>query len=781
MSDLVGRLRSLLAELRRRRVYTVAASYLVTAFVIVQLAALAAGAFALPSWFEPLAWVLCSLGFPIALFLAWAFELTPTGMQRNVRRAPTSPDDSPGSRSQTVYGLVLGLGLVAAAVVGAWYLTWSGDAEPGAGNRSIAVLPFETLGRSEPTPFTDGIHGDVLTQLANVADLRVISRTSVMRYRNTTEPVPAIARELGVTWILRGEVQESGDEVRVNARLVNTRDDRQVWAESYDTRLTAENLFAIQTEITHRIVRSLEARLTDREREQLARAPTRVIEAYQLHAQGRYLLDRRTRSEVVRSLAFFRRAIEADSTFAAAHSGLADAYLVLTNYGELDEAAGLARAEGAARRALILDPTLGEAHSTLGLLHALRLDAAGAIRAYERATDLRPSHGQSWFWYGLTLTAVGEVEAGWKALRRAVELDPLHPAILNGMGTLEWSRRDLTSAASYFERALDLSPEFSAHNPLAITFAELGRHEEAMASSDRAVELAAPRLRRNFGMVVVRAVTLILGGRAEEGRALLREAELSGERPFWIGGAYAALGETDEAFRWLRRTEWDLYVSWLFSVMPWLDPIRGDPRFDAVRASRNEAWGLNPDGSLPDGSGVILGGTPPPDGPLDPDASPKPPAELPRFAGRFKTRKAVDFGPGVAQGAGRRDFRGGSRREDEPECHTHAREPDPRPGREAVDRARGLSSSRSASSSSPGAAVRTIDPRASGSPGSPAVAWPRTSRPPRARAGPTSTATETTTFTCSTATLRSTRSPTRRRTSCTGIEGASSPRPPIIR
>lgn len=185
-------------------------------------------------------------------------------------------------------------------------------------------------------------------------------------------------------------------------------------------------------------------------------------------------------------------------------------------------------------------------------------------------------------------------------MQRAVQLDPLHPSILNAAGTLEWARSDLASALTYSRQAADVSPgSFPAHNALAITLTELDRHVLAVESARRAREVSGPSTQRMFGIVPVQAAALILGGRQDEGRRLLREAERTGHRPFWIGSAYAALGESEEAFRRLRRTEWDLYAGWFVHVLPWLDPIRDDPRFRDVRGELYKAWGLGSDGSLP--------------------------------------------------------------------------------------------------------------------------------------------------------------------------------------
>jgi len=241
--------------------------------------------------------------------------------QTVVSRVPAARRLAPWQRVGIGVALLLGL---FAAVAGGWYLTGAGGGTE-IDDRSIAVLPFETLGQETATAFTDGVHADVLTRLSSVADLSVTSRTSVMRYRTSEKALPTIALELGVTWVLRGEVQETANEVQVSARLVNARTDRQVWAQSYRRELTAANLFEIQGDITAQIARALETQLSPEEEQQVARTPTQNLGAYRLYVQGRGLLDQRTEDGMRRAGEYFRQAIDRDSSYAVAWAGLANA------------------------------------------------------------------------------------------------------------------------------------------------------------------------------------------------------------------------------------------------------------------------------------------------------------------------------------------------------------------------------------------------------------------------------------------------------------------------
>jgi TolB-like protein len=328
---------SFLAEIKRRNVFRVATVYAATAFVVLQVASLTFAPLHLPPWAMTLVVVVTILGFPIALVLAWAYELTPRGIQR------TEPADAAAGGTHAWVGkrtvaLTAALVLVGVGLGAGWFLRpaasgWIGGADDPA---TLAVLPFENLSGDDATmPFVLGVHDDLLTHLSGIDGLEVISRTSVMGYEGSSKTVPEIARELGATAVLEGGIQRSGDRIRMNVQLIDARTDRHLWAERYDRTLTAENVFAIQGEIAGEIAMALRAALTPEERADLASAPTADLEALDLYYRGSDLYERRifanaTAREAVSAL---EAAVAADPAFAAAWAMLARARAWLVREG----------------------------------------------------------------------------------------------------------------------------------------------------------------------------------------------------------------------------------------------------------------------------------------------------------------------------------------------------------------------------------------------------------------------------------------------------------------
>ena len=610
MRSPLHRLRRFLRELRRRNVYQVAAAYLVAAFVVLQVAGLAAAAFGFPDWFEPMVWVLTGLGFPLTLVVAWAFELTPDGVRRTPESEPVGAEGESGddAAARTALRALAGIGLVAAVTAGVWYLTGSGARAPsgpagGVEDRSVAVLPFETLGQPEPTAFTDGVHGDVLTRLANVSDLRVTSRTSVLRYRTPARSLPAIAEELDVRWIVRGEVQQTGGQVQVNARLVDAETDRQVWADRYRRRLTAANLFDIQGEITLEITRALQAHLSRVDREQIGRLPTESLSAYRSYVRGRSLLDQQTESGMRQATIQFRAAIEEDSAYALAWSGLADALLYLVEYGYAPADSILPPARRAVRRALSLDSLSAEAHVSRAFLHAAEGEGPGLIRELRRAEELRPSYAQAYSLLGWYYPLLGRPDEGLESARRAVELDPFAPeAWVNvALGHLTTGRPD--SALSPARQTRQLQGDYStAPFYEAVALHELDRPDEAAALL-RDVELGwAP-----FAPRTTAALARLSEGDSVPARELLSTLPDTGHALFYRGLLHAALGDEQAAFDAFGRIEdWSRSpllgwpnVSLRYLHPRVLEPLREDPRYRELIREINRSWGLDPDGRLP--------------------------------------------------------------------------------------------------------------------------------------------------------------------------------------
>ena len=386
-------------ELKRRKVFRVAGVYAATAFVVWQAAGIAFPAVGLPPWALTLVVMLALAGFPVALVLAWAFETTPDGVRRTEPSRASSEGDS-GPRLPAVIG---GGVVLALAALGTYAYLPAGEEDPaGPAERSIAVLPFDDLSREgDQAYFSDGITEDILTRLAQVSGLQVISRTSVMRYKDTEKSIPEIADELGVRYLLEGSVRKVGDELRISGQLIDARTDEHLWAESYDRDLT--NVFEIQSEIASEIARALEVRLSEEDRDQLRRGGTDSPLAYDLYLQGRDVMSGRPGSyegylrNVRAARTLLRRALEADSTFAPARATLS--FTFSAGSLPLDSDVRYDSALAHARGALALDPGLPDAHVALGEAHLIKDYAEAAYDHFRTALRLSPSHvGYGLYW-----------------------------------------------------------------------------------------------------------------------------------------------------------------------------------------------------------------------------------------------------------------------------------------------------------------------------------------------------------------------------------------------
>ena len=488
---------------------------------------------------------------------------------------------------------VAAVGLLAIAIATGWWLSGGGPGE--VTERSIAVLPFETLGQDDATAFTDGIHGDILTRLSKISGLRVTSRTSVMRFRGPTASLPEIARELGVNWVLMGEVQEAGGQVQVNARLVRAREDRQVWAESYRRALTADNLFRIQSELTEEIAGQLQARLTPAERRAVESAPTGNLAAYRTYVRGRRFLDQRTEGGMRQAADLFRQTIAQDPGYALAWVGLADALVLLEDYGHVLPAGSLLpEGRAAIDRALELEPGLAEAHASLGLFHSHVRNGPESIRELERAIALQPSYAEAHNWLSWVHGLLGNPSLALESARQAVELDPLAPEAISNLVNSLLQNGQPEQAMVEVRRLEELQPNFPGELYEAIALFELGRSEET-ASLLRGASVPWA----GSGPVSSLAVVQATNGNLAEAREILQQLEQSDDH-FGVGLVRAALGDVDGAFAAFRETEdWDawstLALRYFFRGV--LDPVRQDPRFAEVLEAVDRSWGVSGNGA----------------------------------------------------------------------------------------------------------------------------------------------------------------------------------------
>ena len=576
---------SFFAELKRRNVYKVVVGYAVVGWLLIQVATQVFPFFEIPNWAVRLVVLFIVIGFPIALVIAWAFELTPGGIKRTEEADRVYPGRS---RGRAWIYVVISAGLLSG---GLFFLgRYTAPNENKIGNvpaKSIAVLPFENLSRDPDNAyFAEGIQDEILTRLAKVADLKVISHTSTQRYKSSPDNLPQIAKELGVANILEGSVQKSQDQVRVNVQLINAATDAHLWADSFDRKLI--DIFAVESEIAAKVANTLQAKLTGAEQHAISAQPTQSTEAYQLYLKGRYFWNKRTGPDLQKAIGYFKDVIEKDPSYALAYVGLGDSYILLSGFGAARPQDSFPLAEAAARKALEIDDTLGEAHTTLGFsLCVHRLDFAGSIREFERAIALNPNYATAHHWFGDgPLLAVGQFDRAIAEGKRALELDPLSVIITADLGADYLVARRYDEAIEQFHKAIDLDPRFYyAHWNLAQALELKGNLREALAEYKKAVELDDDP----FVLALLGQAYAKLGQREEALKILAQLPPIAAHRyvpAYSFALLHMALGEKDRAIEWLERSYQDgagLDVIFL-KVDPMLDPLQKEPRFQALVA-----------------------------------------------------------------------------------------------------------------------------------------------------------------------------------------------------
>ena len=318
-------------ELKRRNVYKVAVAYIVAGWALAQGIAQVFPVFDIPNWVVRLIVLLIIIGLPIALALAWMFELTPQGIRRT-ETADAMPTASQQKKHTWIYVVVIaGLFSIGLFFLGRYSAATRQSQSLDLPAKSIAVLPFDNLSRDPDNAyFAEGVQDEILTRLAKVADLKVISRTSTQHFKSTPENLPQIAKQLGVTNILEGSVQKANDQVRVNVQLINALTDAHLWADTYDRKLI--DIFSVESEIAKTIADTLQVKLSGSEKTAISKKPTANPEAYELYLQGRFFWNKRTGADLRKSIDYFNQAIAKDPNYALAYAGLAQTYIVLSAF-----------------------------------------------------------------------------------------------------------------------------------------------------------------------------------------------------------------------------------------------------------------------------------------------------------------------------------------------------------------------------------------------------------------------------------------------------------------
>jgi serine/threonine protein kinase/Flp pilus assembly protein TadD len=445
---------------------------------------------------------------------------------------------------------------------------------------SIAVLPLENpLGDPQQNFFADGMTETLITDLSKISALRVISRTSVMRYKSTEKSLPQIADELGVDAVVEGSVLRIGDTVRITAQLIHAKTDRHLWAESYDQKLS--DVLALHKKMARTIVGEIKAKLPPEEEKYLTKSISVDSKAHEAYLRGRYLWNRRTKQSVESSIDYFKKAIQIDPSYANAYVGLADAYNIMGDYRFSPPLEALPKVKEAALRALDLDETLGEAYTALGKAsHLFEWNWSAAESYFQKAIELNPNYASAYQWYAEYLVTMGRYEEAITRMEHALTLDPLSLIINTNVGWMYYFAGRYDEAVEPYEKAVALEPTFSpAHEKLGHLYLEIGMFEEAMEQLHKHKTLlgGGPNANLGYGYTVI--------GNTQECMKIVNDLERIagvGNVSFGIALLYSGLGQNDHAFKWLEKA-YEKRVAQLVWVNadPRFKNLHSDPRFPA--------------------------------------------------------------------------------------------------------------------------------------------------------------------------------------------------------
>src|SRR5439155_8934682 len=503
------------------------------------------------------------------------FEMTPEGIKRTAT-ADAMPAAARSKKHTWIYVVVIaGLFSIGLFFLGRYS---AGNKESGrppatAGSlpqKSIAVLPFDNLSRDPDNAyFAEGVQDEILTRLAKVADLKVISRTSTQHFKSAPENLPQIAKQLGVTNILEGSVQRVADQVRVNVQLINALTDEHLWADTYDRKLT--DIFAVESEIAQAVAQALQATLTGSEKSSIAKKPTENQEAYELYLKSNFFWNKRNGVDLRKAIEYFQQAIAKDPNYALAYAGVADSYLLLPNYGGASTQESVTPARAAVTKALELDHSLAEAHASAALLYTLDLHLERAISELERAIQLKPNYATAHHWLGLNHMSLGRFDHAIAEEKRALELDPLSLIINADLGWTYFNARRYDEAEAQVRKTLEMDANFFlAHFYLGCLLQLKGRVAQAIPEFQKAFDL-----NHDLYALAMLGQAYALNGQTEEARKVLaqlnEEAKSRYVAPYALALALLGLGEKERALAELQRAYQTHDTNYLFVIKT--DPL----------------------------------------------------------------------------------------------------------------------------------------------------------------------------------------------------------------
>jgi TolB-like protein/DNA-binding winged helix-turn-helix (wHTH) protein/Flp pilus assembly protein TadD len=490
-------------------------------------------------------------------------------------------------RNQFTLLVIAGLALVGILGLLAWMVYFRSRLYPSI--QSIAVLPLENVsGDASQDYFSDGMTDELINQLGQINELRVISRTSMMTYRQARKPLPQIARELNADAVVEGTVLLSGDRVRITVQLILASLDKHLWSKSYEG--DVRDTLTLQEEVARAIATQIRAKLSPEDEASLRNAKAVNPEAFEAYLKGRYFWNKRTGDGLTKAVDYFNLALEKDSAYAPAYAGLADSYALMGDweYGVLPPKEGFPKAKEAATKALKLDDKLGEAHSSLAFcLDVFDWAWDSAEKEFKRAIELNPGYATAHEWYAWHLITQGRKTEAIAEMRKAASLDPLSLIVSADMADILLIARLFDESMQQSQRTIELAPEFAvAHFQLAQAFVQKRRFGDAITELQQAIALSGGN--KSFKSTL--AYTYALAGEREDAAKLLSDLTKRSDRGFSnaseIALVYLGLGNNDEAIKWLETAYKERFNPSIL-LRPCFDPLRPDPRFQDLLRRMN--------------------------------------------------------------------------------------------------------------------------------------------------------------------------------------------------
>lgn len=482
-----------------------------------------------------------------------------------------------------LYTLVAGIGLIALLLTGLAMHRGNGQhrSTQGADIRSLAVLPFQTLGSNSPDKYLGlGMADAVITKLANTGKIIVRPTSAIQQYARTEKSPQDAGREQGVDAVLDGRIQRDGDRVRITVQLIRVQDGQQLWADSFDRQFT--NIFSLEDTLSEMAAQSIRLQLTGEESRKFAKRPTENLDAYDAYMKGRYFWNKRTESGLKKGLDYFRQAIKLDPNFAEAYVGVADSYATLGLYSVLPPKEAFSSAKGAALRALQMDDSLAAAHAAMGFIHFYYdWDKSAAGTEFQRALSENPNDAMAHSWYGESLAAKGQYPEAIAQAQRALHDDPLSLIVGSNAGWTFALAGRYDQSVETLKKAIEIDAEFPrTHFRLAQVYEARGQYALAIPEFEKAVKLSGgdPYYEASMGHAYGTS------GNADKARSILQDL-LSRARtqyipPYAIALIYEGLGDQDQTFDWLQKAATDKSTSMVFFRSdPEMAALRSDPRF----------------------------------------------------------------------------------------------------------------------------------------------------------------------------------------------------------